>query len=187
MLPKNIQTVHYFPDRWILFVHKFHECSSNLWSETEKLLNEQKFFMKKLKLTKWLFSRKIFCIFYSRDLIWEKFQVHKKSRVLFHSAKSISDLFRASKNFSNFFAKNFWNFWNLRPYRKIFSSMESEFLSLSKWGTALGCLNASTPATSSCYMTGGWGIWTPPAKNFTTEKLFFSQWNQVFFKFHQST
>ena len=84
---------------------------------------------------------------------------------------------------------HFWVlFHSLRPYRKIFSSIENEFLALSKWGTALGCLNTSTPATVSCHMTGGRGSRQTPCKEFYNRKTdFLSVKSSFLFKFHQST
>ena len=95
--------------------------------------------------------------------------------------QTILGLWKFFKFFRKKFLKILKFFPSLTPYRKIFSSIENEFIPSSNWGTALGCLNASTPATGSCYMTGGRGVrTTPPVKNFTNEKLIFSQWNQVF-------
>ena len=66
----------------------------------------------------------------------EQNEVNKKSFLsAFHSAKSISNHFRTSKNFQIFSQKNLKIlkfFPSLRPYRKIFISIENEFIPSSK-------------------------------------------------------
>ena len=111
MLPKSIQIVHYIPDTQLLFAHKLHECFSNLWS---------------LWLSRWFSNREknkwtkfasmyennqvnknwIFCIFYSRDLIWKNLKVNKNIsfECSFIAQNPYQTIFRARNNlkFSRF-------------------------------------------------------------------------------------
>ena len=77
--------------------------------------------------------------------------------------------------------KGFRRFWlEKTDNTDNFVHLKTEYFSTREPPPQLSGHITYTSSMLICYMTGGGGVRTPPAKNFTTEKLIFSQWNKVF-------